>query len=65
MVDEFFLDLDAHEQFRLASVLAASEGTYDPAVVHEGERKARELLYSGLDCDQQRIYDELKAAGVL
>jgi hypothetical protein len=29
------------------------------------EEKAYDMLYSGLDEDQQRIYDELVSAGVL
>jgi len=30
-----------------------------------GEDRAWDMLYSGLDDDQQRIYDELVSAGVL
>jgi hypothetical protein len=29
------------------------------------EERAWDMLYGGLDCDQQRIYNELVSAGVL
>lgn len=58
-------DLTAHETARLAAVLEACEGTYDPGEVLAGEMEAHALLYSDLDDDQQRMYDELVANGVL
>jgi hypothetical protein len=33
--------------------------------VMRGEEAAYDLLYSGLDEEQQRLYDDLVAAGVL
>lgn len=38
---------------------------WDPIEVLRGEEAAYDLLYSGLDEAQQRMYDELVAAGVL
>jgi len=64
VLHEFRLDIgDDHE--RLALVLEASAGLYDPIALLEGEREAHRLLYSNLDAEQQAIYDELRAAGVL
>lgn len=39
--------------------------TWDPVTALRDEDAARDLLYSDLDEEQQRIYDELVAAGVL
>lgn len=64
MLHEFRLDIgDDHE--RLALVLEASAGLYDPIALLEGEREAHRMLYGNLDAEQQAIYDELRAAGVL
>lgn len=38
---------------------------WDPIEVLRGEEAAYDLLYSGLDEEQQRVYDDLVAAGVL
>jgi hypothetical protein len=65
MAEEFFLDLDAHERSRLASVLEACDGLYNPMTVYQGEQEARRMLYSDLDEHQQAILEELKASGVL
>ncbi|MEU3986301.1 DUF6400 family protein [Streptomyces sp. NPDC026672] len=62
---DFDIDLDAHEMLRRSHVLAALGPDWDPVAALQGEEAAYELLYSGLDVDQQRVYDELVAAGVL
>ncbi|GLX53142.1 hypothetical protein Shyhy01_60920 [Streptomyces hygroscopicus subsp. hygroscopicus] len=62
---EFSVDLTAHEMLRRAHVMDAVGPTWDPVKALRDEDAAHELLYSGLDAEQQRIYDELAAAGVL
>ncbi|MDC0773267.1 DUF6400 family protein [Streptomyces sp. HD] len=62
---EFSVDLSAHEMLRRAHVLDALGPDWDPVAALRGEDEAYELLYSGLDAEQQRIHDELVAAGVL
>ncbi|MFF5184464.1 DUF6400 family protein [Streptomyces sp. NPDC000345] len=59
------LDLSAHEMLRRAHVLDALGSDWDPVEALRGEEAANALLYSGLDEEQQRVYDELVAAGVL
>ncbi|MFJ5631263.1 DUF6400 family protein [Streptomyces goshikiensis] len=61
----FTVDLTAQEALRQAQVLAAIGPDWDPIEVLRGEEAAYDLLYSGLDADQQRLYDDLVAAGVL
>ncbi len=61
----FDVDLTAQEMQRRAQVLAALGPHWDPVEVMRGEEAAYDLLYSGLDADQQRIYQDLVAAGVL
>jgi hypothetical protein len=63
VLHEFRVDLG--DQERLALVLEASAGLYDPIELLEGEREAHRRLYSNLDAEQQAVYDELRAAGVL
>ncbi|MFK4148446.1 DUF6400 family protein [Streptomyces sp. NPDC004065] len=62
---DFALDLSAHEMLRRTHVMAALGETWDPVAALRGEQEASDLLYSGLDPEQQRLYDELVAAGVL
>ncbi|MER6531106.1 DUF6400 family protein [Streptomyces sp. NPDC001508] len=62
---DFTVDLTAHEAHRRAHVLAAVGPHWDPAEVLRGEEAAYDLLYSGLDEEQRRVYDDLVAAGVL
>lgn len=50
---------------RRAHVLDALGPEWDPVTALRDEEAAYELLYSGLDAEQQRMYDELVAAGVL
>jgi hypothetical protein len=58
-------DLTIDEARRRAAVLQAIGAHWDPAVVLANELSAYELLYSGLDDANQRIYDDLVEAGVL
>lgn len=62
---DFGVDLSSHEMLRRTHVMASLGPDWDPAAALRGEEEARALLYSGLDAEQQRIYDELVAAGVL
>ncbi|MFD3538998.1 DUF6400 family protein [Streptomyces sp. NPDC058662] len=62
---DFTVDLTAHEVSRRAEVMAALGSDWDPVEVLRGEEAAYDLLYSGLDEAQQRLYDDLVAAGVL
>ncbi|MFD9389335.1 DUF6400 family protein [Streptomyces sp. NPDC060000] len=62
---DFTIDLGSHELLRRAHVLDAVGPDWDPVAVLHGEEAAYELLYSGLDAEQQRMYDELVSAGVL
>nr|WP_260614783.1 DUF6400 family protein [Streptomyces sp. WAC05292] len=57
--------MTAQEIQRRAQILAALGPDWDPVEVLRGEEEAYDLLYSGLDADQQRIHDDLVAAGVL
>ncbi|WP_377267082.1 DUF6400 family protein [Peterkaempfera sp. SMS 1(5)a] len=61
----FETDLTAQEAQRRAAVLEAIGPNWDPVAVMQAEEQAYRMLYSDLDEDQQRIYDELVAAGVL
>lgn len=61
----FTLDLSAAEVARRAAVLEAYGDHWDPAATLEDEQRAYALLYSGLDAEQRRVYDELVSAGVL
>ncbi|QHE69990.1 hypothetical protein GFS60_03567 [Rhodococcus sp. WAY2] len=61
----FALDLTLDEARRRTAVLEAIGDDWDPVAVLAEEERAYDLLYSGLDAEQQRIYDELVAAGVL
>jgi hypothetical protein len=46
-------------------VLEAMGDEWDPIGVLAEEQKAYDMLYSDLDQEQQRVYDELVRAGVL
>lgn len=61
----FAYDLTLDEARRRAAVLDAIGEDWDPLTVLAEEDRAYEMLYSDLDDEQQRIYDELVAAGVL
>jgi hypothetical protein len=62
---DFAYDLTLDEARRRRFVLEAIGEGWDPITVLAEEEKAYDMLYSDLDADQQRIYDELVAAGVL
>ncbi|WP_329315106.1 MULTISPECIES: DUF6400 family protein [unclassified Streptomyces] len=62
---DFTVDLTAQEVLRRAQVMDALGPDWDPIEVLRGEEAAYDLLYSGLDAEQQRVYDGLVAAGVL
>ena len=62
---DFAYDLTLDEARRRTAVLEAIGDDWDPISVLAEEQKAYEMLYSDLDEDQQRIYDELVRAGVL
>lgn len=61
----FALDLTLDEVRRRTAVLEALGDDWDPVAVLRDEELAYDMLYSGLDDEQQRIYDELVVAGVL
>jgi hypothetical protein len=58
-------DLTLDEVRRRAAILEAIGDDWDPVEVLAQEDRAYAMLYSDLDDDQQRIYDDLVAAGVL
>jgi hypothetical protein len=62
---DFSYDLTLDEARRRAAVLEAIGDDWDPIAVLVEEEKAYDMLYSDLDEEQQRIYDELVSAGVL
>ena len=61
----FAYDLTLDEARRRAAILKAIGDDWDPVEVLAEEDRAYAMLYSGLDDDQQRTYDNLVAAGVL
>jgi hypothetical protein len=61
----FAYDLTLDEARRRAAVLAAIGDDWDPVEVLAQEDRAYAMLYSGLDDEQQRLYDDLVVAGVL
>jgi hypothetical protein len=62
---DFAYDLTLDEARRRSAVLEAIGDDWDPGAVLAEERQAYDMLYSDLDDQQQRIYDELVRAGVL
>ena len=62
---DFAYDLTLDEARRRSAVLEAIGNDWDPIAVLAEEQKAYDMLYSNLDEDQQRVYDELVRAGVL
>jgi hypothetical protein len=61
----FAYDLTLDEARRRSAVLEAIGDDWDPIAVLAEEQKAYDMLYSDLDEEQQRVYDELVRAGVL
>ncbi len=62
---DFVYDLTLDEARRRTAVLEAIGDDWDPIAVLAEEDRAYDMLYSNLDEEQQRIYDELVSAGVL
>ena len=62
---DFAYDLTLDEARRRSAVLEALGDDWDPVAVLAEEQKAYDMLYSDLDAEQRRIYDELVHAGVL
>ena len=62
---DFAYDLTQEEARRRSAVLDAIGDDWDPIAVLADEESAYDMLYSGLDDEQQRVYDNLVAAGVL
>ncbi|MEU1458238.1 DUF6400 family protein [Streptomyces avermitilis] len=62
---DFAVDLTSQEVLRQVQVLTALGPDWDPMEVLRGEEAAYDLLYSGLDDEQQRLYEDLVASGVL
>jgi hypothetical protein len=62
---DFAYDLTLDEARRRSFVLEAIGEEWDPIAVLAEEERAYDMLYSGLDEAQQRIYGELVRAGVL
>jgi Family of unknown function (DUF6400) len=61
----FAHDLTLDEARRRAAIVEAIGDDWDPVEVLAQEDRAYAMLYSNLDDEQQRIYDDLVAAGVL
>jgi hypothetical protein len=62
---EFAYDLTLDEVRRRTAVLEAIGADWDPVRALVEEEKAYAMLYSNLDAEQQRQYDNLVSAGVL
>ncbi|WP_231972047.1 MULTISPECIES: DUF6400 family protein [unclassified Mycobacterium] len=62
---DFAYDLTFDEARRRSAMFEAMGDDWDPIAVLSEERRAYEMLYSNLDEEQQRVYDELVRAGVL
>jgi hypothetical protein len=61
----FAYDLTLDEARRRTAILEAIGEDWNPLEVLAEEDRAYAMLYSNLDDEQQRIYDDLVAAGVL
>jgi Family of unknown function (DUF6400) len=62
---DFAYDLTLDEARRRSAVFEAIGDDWDPIAALAEEQKAYDMLYSDLDEEQQRVYDELVRAGVL
>ena len=62
---EFAYDLTLDEVRRRTAVLEAIGADWDPIRALAEEEKAYSMLYSNLDAEHQRHYDNLVSAGVL
>lgn len=62
---DFAYDLTLDEARRRGAMLGAMGDDWDPIAVLRDEERAYDMLYSNLDDEQQRVYDELVRAGIL
>ncbi len=62
---EWAYDLTLDEARRRSAMLDAIGDDWDPLTVLAEEQRAHDMLYSDLDDEQQRVYDDLVRAGVL
>ena len=62
---DFAYDLTLDEARRRSAALEAIGDDWDPVAVLAEEEQAYDMLYSDLDDERQRVYDELVRAGVL
>ncbi|MEV4124886.1 DUF6400 family protein [Nocardia sp. NPDC049707] len=62
---DFAYDLTLDEIRRRSAVVAALGDDWDPVAALTEEELAYDMLYSNLDDEQQRIYEELVQAGIL
>ncbi|HEY9303080.1 MAG TPA: DUF6400 family protein [Mycobacterium sp.] len=62
---EFAYDLTFDEVRRRTAVLQGIGADWDPIRALAEQEKAHAMLYSNLDAEEQRHYDNLVAAGVL
>ena len=62
---DFAYDLTLDEARRRSAMVTAIGDGWDPGAALAQEAHAYDMLYAGLDDEQQRIYDELVSAGVL
>lgn len=62
---DFAYDLTLDEARRRSAMFEAMGDDWDPIAVLTEEDQAYDMLYSNLDEEQQRVYDELVRAGVL
>jgi Family of unknown function (DUF6400) len=62
---DFAYDLTLDEVRRRSAVLEAIGSDWGPIAALGNEQTAHDMLYSDLNADQQRVYDELVRAGVL
>ena len=58
-------DFGTHELTRLSAVLTACGNNLNLVTMHAAECDARRLLYSSLNPEQRRIYQQLTEAGIL
>lgn len=61
----FAYDLTLDEARRRTVILEAIQDNWDPVSALAEEERAWQMLYSDLDDEQLRVYDELVRAGVL
>ncbi|MEB4212242.1 DUF6400 family protein [Mycobacterium sp. 94-17] len=62
---DFAYDLTLDEARRRSAMVEAMGDDWDPIAVLSEEERAYDMLYSNLDEEQQRVYDQLVRAGVL